>query len=139
MIVQYRSDKTKQTYTSEAECLAAEKEWDKAHAKELKAKEKRQSQIKEIEAAANDYLATLRENDKKKKALDDEASAKYTEYKRLLDKFADENKGYHLTYTNTGDNAIKIEECRQEQLTDAFAESRRLMRNWMNAFDFFDF
>lgn len=139
MIVQYRSDKTKQTYGSEAECLAAEKEWDKAHAKELKAKENRQRQIKEIELAANDYLSTLHENNKKKKELDNEASKKYTEYKHLLDKFAAENQGYHLTYTSGGDNAIKIEECRQEQITDAFAENRRLMRSWMNAFDFFNF
>lgn len=81
----------------------------------------------------------MRDNDKKKKELDNVASKKYTEYKRLLDKFAVENQGYHLTYTNNGDNAIKIEECRQAQITDAFTESRRLMRNWINAFDFFNF
>ena len=135
MIVQYRSDKTGLTYKTEAECVAAEKEWDKAHAKEQKALAERKNEVKHIEAKANEYLAKLKANEEQKRKLDDEASALYCEYKALLDKFADKHQGYHLTYKNQGNNAVKIEECRQEQISDAFADNQRILRDWMKIFN----
>lgn len=134
MIVQYRSDKTGLTYKTEADCLSAEKEWDKAHAKEQEAANKRKTEVKRIEDKANEYLAKLKSNDELKHKLDNEADALYKEYKKLLDSFSTKYHGYHLTYTNTGNNAVKIEESRQEQVADAFTDSQRLLRDWLNVF-----
>ena len=47
--MQYYSDKTKQLYVKKDELIAAEKEWDKAHALELKKADERKSRAKAVE------------------------------------------------------------------------------------------
>ena len=80
--MKYYSDKTKKLYSEMADLEAAEKEYDEAHAAE----------IREKEAAKKDAEAV-------KKAYDAVVVAR-KHYVELVNQFAKEHKGYRLTITD---------------------------------------
>ena len=133
----YKSKLLNKYFDSKDELIKAEDAYREAHKKELIAKEERQADVKKIQDAANDYFATLKSNEEKKKELDKEATEKYDAYKRLLDEFAGKHNGYHLTYTNNGGNIeFKIEEARRDEISNIFDAQRKLISQVFDNFWF---
>lgn len=118
-------------FSSEEECLKAEDAIKaKSREKEL-AKSKRAESAKEIEQLANKYIAKIEENKKIKKSLDEDASKILSEYKKKLNDFAKDNNGYHLTYTQDGDNLVfKVEEAKQSSFEDDVNSIRKSLSNF---------
>lgn len=82
MITKYYSEKTKKEYSTEKECIAAEKEYDKANAE----KEKERALIK-------------KEADEINKAYEELKIAR-KKYNDLVNEFIKEHNSYHLTISN---------------------------------------
>lgn len=82
MITKYYSEKTKKEYSTEKECIAAEKEYDKASAE----KEKERALIKKDADEINKAYEELKVARKK--------------YNDLVNKFIKEHNSYHLTISN---------------------------------------
>lgn len=83
MITKYYSDKTQKYYDTEKECVAAEKEYNKAHAAELKTKEELKQDVAAVQKAY-DEMNAAREN-----------------YKKAIDDFCKKHSGYHLTINSS--------------------------------------
>ena len=82
MITKYYSEKTKKEYPTEKECIAAEKEYDKANAE----KEKERPMAKKDADDINKAYEELKVARKK--------------YNDLVNKFIKEHNSYHLTISN---------------------------------------
>ena len=82
MITKYYSEKTKKEYSTEKECVEAEKEYDKANAE--KAKER--AMVKKAADEINKAYEELKVARKK--------------YNDLVNKFIKEHKSYHLTVSD---------------------------------------
>ena len=82
MITKYYSEKTKKEYPTEKECIAAEKEYDKANAE----KEKERALIKKEADEINKAYEELKVARKK--------------YNDLVNEFIKEHNSYHLTISN---------------------------------------
>ena len=82
MITKYYSEKTKKEYSTEKECIAAEKEYDKANAE----KEKERALIKKDADEINKAYEELKVARKK--------------YNDLVNKFIKEHNSYHLTVSD---------------------------------------
>ena len=82
MITKYYSEKTKKEYSTEKECIAAEKEYDKANAE----KEKERALIKKEADEINKAYEELKVARKK--------------YNDLVNEFIKEHNSYHLTISN---------------------------------------
>ena len=82
MITKYYSEKTKKDYSTEEDCLAAEKEYDEANA----AKEKERAIVKKDADEINKAYEELKNARKK--------------YNDLVNKFIKEHKSYHLTVSD---------------------------------------
>lgn len=80
--MKYYSEKTKKYYDDEKSCVSAEKEYDKAHAVELRKTEERKEAAKKVEDAY-------------KKAVEARE-----EYNKILNEFLDEYGSYHMTVTD---------------------------------------
>ena len=82
MITKYYSEKTKKEYSTEKECIAAEKEYDKANAE----KEKERAMAKKDADEINKAYEELKVARKK--------------YNDLVNEFIKEHNSYHLTISN---------------------------------------
>lgn len=82
MITKYFSEKTHEEYSSEKECLEAEKQWDKDHAAELA----------ERKSAAEDA-------DKLKKLYEEVRTAS-KRYNDAVNDFIKKHRNYHLTISS---------------------------------------
>jgi hypothetical protein len=82
MITKYYSEKTKKEYSTEKECIAAEKEYDKANAE----KEKERALIKKEADEINKAYEELKVARKK--------------YNDLVNEFIKKHNSYHLTISN---------------------------------------
>ena len=96
--MQYYSDKTKQLYIKKEELIAAEKEWDQAHAFELKKAEERKSRAKAVEDAWKEYADLQKECESKLKE-------KKTTYYKLRNEFIKDYGSYHSTVNSIVDLA----------------------------------
>lgn len=135
----FKSKLLNKYFDSKQELIKAESAYREAHKKELKEKEDRLVDVKSVQSAANDYLTTLKDNNAKKKELDNIAAEKYNTFKSRLDSFAKKHQGYHLTYSADKNGAIefKVEEARRDELEDAIEESRRMFSALNNLFNGF--
>ncbi len=91
--MQYYSDKTKQLYVKKEELIAAEKEWDKAHALELKKADERKNRAKAVEDAWKEYTDLQKECEAKLKE-------KKTAYYELRNAFIKDYGSYHSTVSS---------------------------------------
>lgn len=80
--MKYYSEKTKKYYDDEKSCVSAEKEYDKAHAVELRKAEERKEAAKKVEDAYK------------------KAAEACKEYNKILNEFVDEYGSYHMTVTD---------------------------------------
>lgn len=131
----FKSKLLNKYFDSKQELIKAESAYREAHKKELKEKD-RLADVRSVQSAANDYLTTLKDNNAKKKELDDTTAKKYKAFRDCLDSFAKKYQGYHLTYSADKNGAIefKVEEARRNELEDALEESRRMFNNFFNCF-----
>lgn len=86
----YQSELTGKTYNSEKECLAAEAEYKKAKQAELKAKEQKANDAKEVEEAYKEYIKLLDEMQKK-------VDNAYNKYVVKRNEFVKKYGSYHMT------------------------------------------
>lgn len=90
----YQSELTGKTYTSEKACIDAENEYNKIHAAEIKAKEEKQKDAKEVELAYTEYVKLLDEMQKK-------CDKAYNDYIAKRNAFIEKYGSYHMTYKST--------------------------------------
>lgn len=81
--MRYFSDITKKPYNTVEELNAAEKEWNDKHAAEIAEKNKAKEDAEKIKNKYNELVKIQKE------------------YKDLVNKFAKDHKGYHLTITSS--------------------------------------
>ena len=90
--MKYYSEKTKKYYDDEKSCVSAEKEYDKAHALEIKKAEVRKTDAKKVEDLYKEYLEVCKNaNAKMKEARD--------AYNKARNDFVDKYGSYHMTVT----------------------------------------
>jgi len=131
----YKSKLLNRYFDSYDELVAAETEYNEAHAKELAIKEARAADLVKVQDAANTYLEVLRKNDEARKALKESEQDAYLAYKEQLNDFAEVHNGYHLTYKRNGDNIeFKIEENHQDELEKYLEEQRETFKKIWNSF-----
>lgn len=121
------------TFTDVKELEKAEAEVKaKNEKKELALAEKKQ-ELAKINAAANNYLKLVKENNQKRAELKEAEKKAYEAYKQELNAFANKHEGYHLTYRQNGDNVeFQVEEVKQKTIEDYFKEMEEINRRFNN-------
>lgn len=91
--MKYYSEKTKKYYDDEKSCISAEKEYDKAHALEVKKAEVRKEDAAKVTDLYKKYLSVWKEADETiKKARD--------AYLKAREDFINKYGSYHMTITS---------------------------------------
>lgn len=93
MDYQVYSKKTKQLYDNVEELVAAEEEFDRVHAEEIKRAEERKTRAKEIEDAYKNALQV-------RKDAEDAINAADQAYFDLKNKFIKDYGSFHMTFKN---------------------------------------
>ena len=125
-------------FTDVKELEKAEAEVNKATAKKEAALAEKKQELAKINTTANDYLKLVKENNEKRAELKQAEQLAYEAYKKELNKFAEKHQGYHLTYTQNGDNVeFQVEEVKQKTIEDYFKEMEEVTRRFNHFWDSF--